>query len=110
MTGLSSGTHYFAVTAYDTSGNESAFSIEVSSSIFPPATSPDGAITPGGSKQVSTGGAGGCGTILASQGTPPRPGDVSETIVIIAFKHSAYLKNASGYHSSDFHSLKQSNR
>lgn len=33
FTGLSTGTYYFAVTAYDTSGNEGAYSIEVNRSI-----------------------------------------------------------------------------
>src|SRR5438552_15709445 len=33
VTGLSNGTYYFSVTAYDTSGNESGFSNEVSKAI-----------------------------------------------------------------------------
>ena len=33
VTGLSNGTYYFSVTAYDTSGNESGFSNEVSKTI-----------------------------------------------------------------------------
>ncbi len=43
LSGLGTGTHYFAVTAYDISGNESPFSIEgsktISSSAEPPPTS-----------------------------------------------------------------------
>jgi fibronectin type 3 domain-containing protein len=33
LTGLTGGTYYFAVTAYDTTGNESGFSNEVSKTI-----------------------------------------------------------------------------
>jgi hypothetical protein len=39
VTGLGFGTYYFAVTAYDTSGNESGFSNEVSKMITDPGTS-----------------------------------------------------------------------
>ncbi|MCG3113116.1 MAG: DNRLRE domain-containing protein [Candidatus Manganitrophus sp. SB1] len=38
LTGLANRTHFFAVTAYDTAGNESAFSVEVSKSITTPDT------------------------------------------------------------------------
>ena len=40
VTGLSAGTYYFAVTAFDTSGNESVFSAEVSKAITTADTTP----------------------------------------------------------------------
>lgn len=60
-------THYFAVTAYDTFGNESGFSNEVSKLI--------GATTARGSSPA--GGGGGCGMVRTVSGRPgPSPGQV----------------------------------
>jgi hypothetical protein len=46
LTGLSAGTYYFAVTAFDTSGNESGFSGEVRKTISTSTPPPSGGISP----------------------------------------------------------------
>ena len=72
VTGLTEGlTYYFALSAYDTSGNESALSAEVSKLI-----------------DSSSGGddsGGGCGRIKHISGGPgPRPGQIALTVFILA--------------------------
>lgn len=89
LTGLTKGTtYYFAITAYDTSSNESDFSVELSKSIEP--------LNPG--EPSSDSGGGGCGIVFPRTGDPPDPGDAADmitttgVILLILFKKA--LKTA----------------
>ncbi len=86
VAGLAQGVHYFSVTAYDKSGNESAFSIEVSKTLFGPSTAPPGATPVGESSRFeSGGGGGGCGLIHPDKDNPSGPEDSSEMIAMMGF-------------------------
>jgi len=72
VTGLGNGTYYFTVTAYDSSGNQSAFSNEVSKT-FTGVQSTDAT---GSSGNVS----GGCGMIKPQNGKPQGPGQAADMV------------------------------
>ncbi len=65
---MANGTYYFAVTAYDTSSNESGFSNEVSKNI---------------SESGGGSGGGGCGIIRPGKKNMPRPGDAAAMMAIL---------------------------
>lgn len=82
ISGLSNGTHYFAVTALDTSGNESGFSSEVSKTFSTDDTSPGSAASGGG----------GCGIIRPGGGKPPNPGDAVVMLTLMGLLALMLLK------------------
>ncbi|HEX9757356.1 MAG TPA: fibronectin type III domain-containing protein [Nitrospiria bacterium] len=75
LSGIPAGEYFFAVTAYDTSGNQSGFSQEVSKTIL------DG----GGSQPVANSGtsAGGCGFLKNSNASSKKPTDFAMFLVPI---------------------------
>lgn len=82
LTGLDLGTYYFSVTAYDTSGNESGFSNEVSKTILTSSTSATG--EPSQFEASGGGGGGGCGVIHPGKDHSPGPGDSAEMIAMFS--------------------------
>lgn len=85
--GLSPGTHYFAVTAYDTSGNESGFSVEVSKVISKSIT-------------LSSREVGGCGMILPKDGNPSGPGQAADLMLLVGAVFLLFMKKLIFFESS----------
>ncbi|NOY84011.1 MAG: fibronectin type III domain-containing protein [Nitrospirae bacterium] len=84
-TGLTEGTHYFALSAFDTSANESDLSVVVQkttlSSVFTETT-------PG--QKGTTAGGGGCGMVFPkTESKPPGPGDAA--IMVFLFTAACIL-------------------
>jgi len=78
VTGLADGTHFFAVTAYDTSGNESGFSLEVSKTISETTTPLSG---------------GGCGMITPKNGNQRGPGQSADMVAVVGVMILLLTKN-----------------
>ncbi len=80
VTGLANGTYYFAVKAYDFSGNLSNFSNEVSKTISGSSVTP---ISQGGGSGINSSGssAGGCGFIRTSHPSRGNPIEFAMYIV-----------------------------
>lgn len=77
-TGLAPGKHSFALTAFDTSLNESGLSVVVTKTV---SSSDAGAGSGSGSSDL--GSAGGCGAISSKSGKPPGPGDSAGMLSLI---------------------------
>jgi len=78
LEGLSEATYYFALTAYDTSGNESRYSEEVHKAI-----SGTGLDSSHNSRSAESSG-GGCGMVLPKGGSASGPGDAAGMLTMIA--------------------------
>ncbi len=89
-TELTEGTHYFALSAFDTSANEGDLSVVVqkvtSSSVF--------AETTPGQKGTNAGG-GGCGMVFPKTGSkPPGPGDAAVMLFLFTTAFMLLIKKA----------------
>lgn len=83
ITGLDPGTYYFTTSAYDSSGNESGLSMEVSKMF-------SGQINSTATQKTSF--SGGCGTIFQKNGKPPGPGEAADMLALITFSLILLLK------------------
>ncbi len=86
VSGLDLGEHYFAVSAYDTSGNESGVSTEVSKIFSTTSGTLPGETSLGDTMQftAASGGGGGCGLIRPGDDQPSGPEDSAEMMGMIA--------------------------
>lgn len=84
VTGLGNGTYYFAVTAYDTFGNQSDFSNEAIKTIAG-IQSADSSGSSNSSSGSSNKMSGGCGMVRPTGGTPPGPGQAADLLILPAF-------------------------
>jgi Fibronectin type III domain len=84
VTDLGPGTYYFAISAYDSSGNEGGLSTEVSKRFSGPVRSTD---------SQSTGISGGCGTVFQKNGKPPGQGEAGDMLALVGASLIVLLRN-----------------
>ncbi len=86
--GLIEGTHRFALTAFDTSSNESGLSVVVQKTVSPSSAQ---------NAEEAMGGGGGCGIVFPTSGgngKPPGPGDAAGMLLLFGTSVLLLIKKA----------------